>query len=357
MSPFFKKCFAAAVLLVLAFWGAWFWAELFTGDGAFSFNEAIPFGIVFFFWSISLLLSYAVIEDKIWGAGLVGAATLPFLILTPTDLNYYVLGGWVLFFAAALWGFYEVSGEMAMHVKVKFRKLADDFLPILFTTFAIMAAVQFATSPIPKDLSGESVIPESFFNISYLPIEKMIQSKFPFFDSEMNVDEFLVGLAIFSGNGAVKADEKLLQDFVASSGGADFKNAENLNLGALLKDKEAAKAFRDMIRQQAKRADKANIEQLRDNFAAQFGTEISGEDTLRTALYKAINGMVIGFVGAYLKFFPALIGLAIFFSVKALSYPFYWLVIIGASVSYKILRRFGIIKVEMIMVRQEVPKI
>lgn len=343
--------------MVLAFLGAWFWAELFTGDGAFSFNDAIPFGIVFFFWSIILLVSYAVIGDKIWGVGLSGAATLPFLILTPTDLNYYVLGGWVLFFAAALWGFYEVSGEMTAHVKVKFRKLADDFLPILFTAFAIMAAVQFATSPIPKDLAGESIIPESVFDVSYLPIEKMIQSKFPFFDSEMNVDEFLIGMAIFSGNGAVDADKKLLQDFVASVGGADFKKTENLDMGALLKDKEATKSFRNMIRQQTERVDKANIEQLRENFAAQFGTEVSGEDTLRIALYKAINGMIIGFVGAYLNFFPALIGLAIFFSVKALSYPFYWLVVAGASVGYKILRRFGIIKVEVIMVQQEVPKI
>lgn len=352
-----KKYAALALLSILAFAGAWFWAELFVGDGAFSFREAIPFGIVFLFWSVALLVFYAVIEDKIWGVVLSLAATLPFLIFTPTALNFYVFGGWMIFFIIALWGFFEVTGEMRIHAKLKFRKVADDFLPLLFTSFAILAAVQFATSPIPKDLAGESIIPEVAFNFSYLPIEKAVQAKFPFFNDEMSVDEFLIGMALVSGNNSVKLDEKLMRDFLASIPKDSFIGGEEVDLGVILKDENAVRSFQSVIKRQARQADKAEVEKLRESFAAQFGTDISGDDTLRTAIYKAVNGFIIGFVGAYLNFFPALIGLAIFFSVKALSYPFYWLVVIFSGLTFKIMRRFGIITVDKVMVEQEVPRL
>lgn len=351
-----KKLTVLSLLLILAFTAAWFWAELFVGDGAFSFKEAIPFGIVFLLWSVVLLVSYALVEGKLWGILFSSAAVFPFLILTPGKANLYVVGAWLVFFAVSLWGFFEVTEEIRIHTKIKFRKVADDFLPLLFTAFAILAATQFATSPIPKDIAGDSIIPEAAFNLSYLPIEKAVKAKYPFFDGEMSVDEFLAGMTLISGNNSAGSNEKLRNEFLALLPEDSFADGEEIDLGILLKDENAVRSFQNIIKKRAQQADKAEIEKLRESFSAQFGIDISGEDTLRTAIYKAANGLIIGFVGAYLSFFPALIGLAIFFSIKALSYPFYWLVIAFASLAFKVLRRFGIITVDEVTVAREIPR-
>ncbi|MBL7053335.1 MAG: hypothetical protein ISS02_01615 [Candidatus Portnoybacteria bacterium] len=85
-----------------------------------------------------------------------------------------------------------------------------------------------------------------------------------------------------------------------------------------------------------------------------FGISLLEEEKIEDVIYQTLNQEINKRSNPYKEYFPIGLSLGIFFSIKALSIPFMWIVIVLSMLIFKILVSLGAVKIQERSVLKEV---
>lgn len=264
----------------------------------------------------------------------------------------YLVGLFVfLLFLFLAWR--KIQIEKKERIYMQFRKILTRGLPAFFTAFSIFVVlVYFFTSfSAGAKHPQELIVPRSVFDIAIRPLGGFIHREAPIYYEGMKADEFFFTFKLVQGLATpqgINVSRSLLEELQKKR----YIEGESVDLWAILKDEETAVLIRREISDDMK--DEQKREDIRAEYSERLGIVIDSEDTVEDVLYKLFSAQINNFHKSFSEIIPAAFAIALFFSLKALSWPLMWMIVLLTNIVSRILTMLKIIRVEKVEVGKEI---
>jgi len=356
MSNQYKQIVLGIIILVsiILFW--YFLHQLIFEQGNFPQTAALLV-LGFFTFGIAISLNSILVDSSSNATLFILSGLTVFLFF---KFNVYIFGGSLIFILFLILGDRRIKRERDERLKIRVFRFLKRGLPLIFTGILVAVSIIFYFSPI-SSFNEELIFPRAIFDFIFKPFEGLISKNFPGYQPGTTIDELIIMSNILGVNPEqgfpsqaeiINSPEfkKLLQ-----SNSFDDKK-ESLNLNEFLKNPQVVAFFQRELESQINKISPAVLKNKRDEFAKEFGIELSGNETLSDVVYKIINSNAKIFSGHYKSYLPLIFTVGLFLTLKAISIPLIWIIIIFTFVIFRLMVSANFINIKKEEVEREIIK-
>lgn len=291
-----------------------FWWHYIPQNPLFAFF-ALSSGIL---WALFVLLA----EDNLFFY--VVAAVSILLLGVGVHFDLWAGAGLAIGMVAALWAFVVARRAYNSNIKLSTQPIAGRSLRIYFTAIAIVFSLAYFGTVSGTSNISSNILPEEVFNIGMQFLENPLQTILPGVNPDSTVDE---ALAIF------------VQTQLKQSG------MPNTSVPSLTQ-------IRQMIPSQRKDI----IRTLNKEFGTSIDVNTKGTEKLSTVLYRVSAHTIDDYAKRFSSYLPWIFLVGFFFSLKAISWVYYYVSIALAALLIKLLLSVGALKIERVPAEKEILK-
>ncbi len=262
---------------------------------------------------------------------------------------YYIAGLMIIMlFIILAWRRIQVERDERIHMQL--RKILPRGLPMFFTALALLIALAYffsSFSGTQKELQAFQV-PQPLFNAVLGPLGDLVFAQIPLYRKGMSAEEFFLALDISQG---INDPSQVSPEFLKRLEESNIPTGEEVGITTLLQDER----FASLLQQEIARAaqDEARLEEVRTKYSEQFGVEVLPEDTIEDLLYKLVNVQLNNFQKSFGVVLPVAFAAGLFFTMKALSFPLMWIMILFTASVMKVLKATNVVSIEEVDTKKE----
>ncbi len=279
--------------------------------GAFSWYDT--FGILsalsLTLYLVGISLALILYQERQLFVVTVALSFVAFFVFLPFRLEYIFL--FFLALLAASRSFSSVKDELHNHLAFRVAPPLRRGLPILLTVLSlVLASVYYFTTGVSMSVSGSNLLPKSLFNIIVKTTEpNILQLVLPGFNQLITVDEYIAG--------TIRRDV-----------GNSFDVLSPIQQAELLRH-------------------------ARSQLFKEFNLQVEGDQLLSDAFYQAIILKSESLLGPYKQSIPLAFAIALFLFLRAVAFPYTWLVICTSWGIMRLLMRLHVVEIQQVERPQE----
>lgn len=313
----------------------------------------------FLFWILATIFFFISAQEArmIFFNTLIISAVLLILFGLPHTGNYVsvsvLFGGTALFLLFMFLSWNTLRFERDDRLKIRFSAMVVRSLSLFFTSSFLIISLAYLFSPSLSGTLRDITIPRRVFDVSLIPIEIAVRGAVPFFSFHSDLEEFLFSLSILEALGGKDAAALPLSPEFLRRLGSETEDLGNLDLRRLLTDPQVNRIFKDEARRQAEKADQGTRERIREEYSERFGVKIGEGETIGDFIYAFLNAQLAGLTRVYQNQLPVAVAFGVFSTLKILSWPFKWVVVLISLGIFNILKRAEFFHIEEKDVKKE----
>jgi hypothetical protein len=239
-------------------------------------------------WSVFLFLQMFMVKSMMINTPLILGQVVAMIIASFHSVSLYLIIAGVIFYAFLLVGFTRGRWDLMNYLKIRFFKIGTRALPLFVTGLALFLAIYFVSAFDESNFA----ISEKIFGLVVGSASPVLEKAIPGFDPNMSVSEFLRLVARQQVPEGVVTSEELI-DQTAST--------------------------------------------LRQTIQDKTGASIGSGESVQNSLYRNLVNKLSNATAPIRAGALAIVGIGLFFGIKAVAFFVNWIILLIAFMLYRIL--------------------